>query len=172
MTIVTQCSLDRLPQLRAMALGWDGVLSVAVHVPYVGGDAALAAAHATLQAVHDTVESSAACGCRLDVSLVQETVRVVTRVQHAVDVLCLTSVPALPMTPHQTTEAWWGRDLYPVNALRNVALKAATTDLVLLLDIDFVPNAGLHAPLEAMQQDMLSKPWTATVLPAFEVRQV
>lgn len=88
------------------------------------------------------------------------------------DVLCLTSAPVLALTPHQTTEAWWGRDLYPVNALRNVALKAATTDLVLLLDIDFVPNAGLHARLEAMQQDMLSKPWTATVLPAFEVRQV
>lgn len=30
--------------------------------------------------------------------------------------------------------------MYPVNALRNLALSAATTELVFLLDIDFQPS--------------------------------
>lgn len=32
-TIVTQCSIDRLPRLRAMCKSWTGAISCAVHVP-------------------------------------------------------------------------------------------------------------------------------------------
>ncbi|CAM6104786.1 unnamed protein product [Calypogeia fissa] len=38
---------------------------------------------------------------------------------------------------------------YPVNALRNVALSMATTDLVFLLDVDFLPSPRLHEKLTA-----------------------
>ncbi|CAM9916290.1 unnamed protein product [Scytosiphon promiscuus] len=37
-----------------------------------------------------------------------------------------------------------GDGLYPMNALRNVALRAAKTDLVLSLDVDTMPMPGLH----------------------------
>lgn len=33
--------------------------------------------------------------------------------------------------------------LYPINALRNLALHQASTELVFLLDVDFVPSSGL-----------------------------
>ena len=38
--------------------------------------------------------------------------------------------------------------LYPINALRNVALRGAKTDWVFLLDIDFIPSAALHQTLK------------------------
>ena len=31
-TIVTQCSIDRLPQLRSMCQAWSGIVSVAVYI--------------------------------------------------------------------------------------------------------------------------------------------
>eukprot|EP00969_Alexandrium_andersonii_P245343 10843342-Alexandrium_andersonii.AAC.1 len=34
--------------------------------------------------------------------------------------------------------------LYPINALRNVALEAVRSELVFLLDVDFVPSWGLY----------------------------
>ena len=36
---------------------------------------------------------------------------------------------------------------YPVNLLRNVALEAAQSDYVLLLDVDFVMSKGAHDTL-------------------------
>lgn len=36
---------------------------------------------------------------------------------------------------------------YPINALRNTALAAAEATLVMTLDADFVPSAGLHEDL-------------------------
>eukprot|EP00246_Nothoceros_aenigmaticus_P000615 TRINITY_DN10869_c0_g1_i2.p1 TRINITY_DN10869_c0_g1~~TRINITY_DN10869_c0_g1_i2.p1 ORF type:complete len:202 (+),score=18.59 TRINITY_DN10869_c0_g1_i2:31-606(+) len=37
--------------------------------------------------------------------------------------------------------------LYPVNSMRNMALQMATSELVFLLDADFVPSPGLHESL-------------------------
>ncbi|CAK0898505.1 unnamed protein product [Prorocentrum cordatum] len=69
--------------------------------------------------------------------------------------------------------------LYPVNALRNAALAAARAELVLLLDVDFVPSAGLYPALagspgllrEALGggSGPLRGPARALVVPAFEV---
>jgi glycosyltransferase-like protein LARGE len=70
--------------------------------------------------------------------------------------------------------------LYPVNSLRNAALAAARSDLVFLLDVDFVPSSGLHARLLGGRQcDLLPKALSggngrapvALVVPAFEVRE-
>eukprot|EP00969_Alexandrium_andersonii_P291318 12877286-Alexandrium_andersonii.AAC.1 len=37
--------------------------------------------------------------------------------------------------------------LYPINKLRNVALRAAKAGLVLLEDVDFIPSVGLYTTL-------------------------
>ncbi|XP_029438002.1 LARGE xylosyl- and glucuronyltransferase 2 isoform X2 [Rhinatrema bivittatum] len=58
---------------------------------------------------------------------------------------------------------------YPVNLLRNVALKNALTPYVFLADIDFLPMYGLYHYLRKsiLQQDMASTK-KAFIVPAFE----
>ncbi|KAM4721614.1 xylosyl- and glucuronyltransferase LARGE2 [Rhinophrynus dorsalis] len=59
--------------------------------------------------------------------------------------------------------------LYPVNLLRNVALRNSQTPYVFLSDIDFLPMYGLYENLRKTisQQDAGSPP-TAFIVPAFE----
>ena len=40
-------------------------------------------------------------------------------------------------------------EAYPINALRNAALRAASTSHVLVIDVDFFPSAELHDALVA-----------------------
>lgn len=63
--------------------------------------------------------------------------------------------------------------LYPINALRNVALRAASAEFVFLLDVDFVPSRGLQALDASTLRRLLScgeDAFAALVIPAFEVR--
>jgi glycosyltransferase-like protein LARGE len=59
---------------------------------------------------------------------------------------------------------------YPINILRNVALKQAVTPYVFLTDVDFLPMYSLYDYLKTMVVDlkMESFPEKALVVPAFE----
>ena len=65
-------------------------------------------------------------------------------------------------------------DVYPINSLRNLALDAAQTDLVLLVDVDFIPSRELaqlcHAgvPAYGTYREM-GVCGAALVVPAFDV---
>jgi hypothetical protein len=67
--------------------------------------------------------------CRVDLVLLSEFVRVSSRVA---------SHPGESDTNTHTAEAHHPLAGYPINALRNESLKRALTELVLLLDVDFV----------------------------------
>ena len=71
-------------------------------------------------------------------------------------------------TTHPEPDAWGSG--YPINAMRNAALEAAPTDVVLLLDVDFVPNTGLPKRLWADRElwKRMVAGEIAVVLPAFE----
>ncbi|KAL3685628.1 hypothetical protein R1sor_003650 [Riccia sorocarpa] len=64
--------------------------------------------------------------------------------------------------------------LYPINAMRNVALNMAVTDLVLILDADFVPSKRMHDTLagdESFYNQLLRmavQERQMLVVPAFE----
>lgn len=63
------------------------------------------------------------------------------------------------------------RSLYPINALRNAALAMAHSELVLCLDVDFLPCAGLFARLEGSGgalRRQCTEERTLLVVPAFE----
>ncbi|KAH6925280.1 hypothetical protein HPB50_003295 [Hyalomma asiaticum] len=66
---------------------------------------------------------------------------------------------------------------YPVNLLRNVARRNALTEFVIVLDVDLLPNDGLHGQFVAFARenrlfvDSHRDDKTVYVAPAFEVRE-
>ena len=160
-TIVTQLSLNRLAMLRAQCGAWRDRISAAVYLPSVAGFGVFNAENSTINgtspaqvasllgAWHAAAEADAG-GCALDLVLAAEDFA----------------------TWHE-----FDPTLYPVNALRNRALQLARTQVVLMLDADFLPAAslpssyqGLPAAWEALTAPLLGPQRVVLVLPAFETR--
>lgn len=57
---------------------------------------------------------------------------------------------------------------YPVNIMRNRALTLVDTELVLLLDVDFLPDTDMYHSLRRQARRLLSQRDMVYVLPAFE----
>ena len=117
-TLVTQCSLDRMDRLLPLLAAWDGPLVAAV-LCFDGersGRVHQRDGHAQLRALLAQVPT-----------------------RHAVCRIGLFVEDGLAGGPLGA--------LYPINAMRNAAIGLATSALVLPLDVDFLPCAGLHASL-------------------------
>ena len=146
-TLVTQCSVERLPQLVAQLTSWRGPASVALYIEHEEGseEAKAVEAHA-LKLLHELPSN----------------------VSHEL-ILSLGYPPE--STSGNATGAEALKPLYPINFLRNLALRCARTDLVFLVDVDFVPSAGLLRDLarDEATLDALWRTRTALVIPAFEV---
>lgn len=150
-SIVTQLSVDRLYMLEAQCGSWGSIISASVHVPLVEGhivselaELANKDANAPLELISDFHERMEKRGrCKLDLVYVTEEVGSFDRV-----------------------------GLYPVNALRNKALQLSQTEIVLLLDADFLPNRMLadliHDPANYDQLRRVTGYRQGIVLPAFE----
>lgn len=152
-TLVTQLSIDRLSALEVQCSLWSGVITASVYVPAVGTRIVSSnkkIANRTPSVLLNYMEEfhaaqEASGRCKLDLLYIYE------------------EVPSIELV-----------GLYPVNAMRNRALQAAKTDIVLLLDADFVPNRDLSDEIQAPENyEILHKAVTgggqAIVLPAFEV---
>jgi hypothetical protein len=156
--LVTQLSLERLSMLRAQCKAWPDRISAVAYVPFVRNLGAVSAEVAAINGssiadiaslidtFHKEVEAEEGW-CALDLELSIETFET-------------TEDPAL--------------GLYPFNALRNRALTMAATDLVLLLDVDFLPSSDLpgsyqNNPLAftELHEDLMNNRH-ALVLPAFQ----
>lgn len=152
-TLVTQVSIDRLySALGNQCANWGGVISAAVYVPLVdlavvSSDRRLSGAplSAPIKIIDDFFNKQEKEGrCKMDIMYIYEELESTEQV-----------------------------GLYPVNALRNRALQLASTELVLLLDADFVPNTQICEDLADPGQYELIRRATANhqaiVLPALEV---
>ncbi|CAL5227189.1 g10104 [Coccomyxa viridis] len=145
-TIITQCSLDRLYMLEEQCNTWGGVTSVAVYLPLVyfqsANDKKLQEAISHVEDFHEQIDRTHG-RCRMDIVLLSEVIK--------------------------EQDLW----AYPYNALRNQALSRADTDVLLLLDADFIASAGLHEFLtrDDKAADLMEDLTTnrkVIVLPAFE----
>ena len=58
---------------------------------------------------------------------------------------------------------------YPINALRNAALRAVRTTHYIVLDVDLWPSAGLHAAVLSAPPLLLRRRYAALVVPAFQL---
>jgi hypothetical protein len=161
--IITQCSADRLTNLESQARLWGGAVSAAVYIPTTTNlDKA-----AAIDQIHDLIrklENDKSYSGWLTVSL---------------------------LFGHEDTPWRWscdkkedgavGAPLYPINALRNLAIAASgtpahigavQTPLLFLLDVDFMPSPGLNAWITAESRNMTFldsfKSGSMLVVPAFE----
>lgn len=57
---------------------------------------------------------------------------------------------------------------YPINMLRNLAIKSATTKYVMMLDADFQPCPDMESELHVHLHKSKYGPKDALVIPAFE----
>jgi hypothetical protein len=158
-TLVTQLTIDRLPMLQAQCSAWKEPLAASVYVPFVPNFGVLSYEIAALNgsAIHDVIDllndfvaftKTCADCCALELELVVET--------------------------HATMESPFAK-LYPVNAMRNRALLLADTDVILLLDVDFVPSASLSYSGKSIEYEILVsqlESGAVMVVPAFEVLQL
>ena len=122
-TIVTQCSLDRLDKLVAQAAHWPGDMVGAV-LSFDGASGERVPRRVAEQRVRE------ACA-RIGATPRSGSVRL-----------------ALFEEEGDRGGCRGGGELarlYPINAMRNAALGLAGSELVLPLDVDFLPSAGLHA---------------------------
>lgn len=158
--LVTQCSLDRLDRLEAQMVLWDGDFSAAVF----------------FDAEPDSPEAAESRQLLVDCckrALERWTQRTGKK---ATPNWTVTAVYRLEEAEVRCEE--YDR-LYPVNSLRNIALRNAQADLVFLLDVDFVPSPQLYESLcggdnasrlryALMRRGQSAAP-VALVIPAFEM---
>lgn len=153
-TIVTQLSLERIQMLEHQCSLWRHPIAAAFYIPLAQGKilsadsskwegATLEEGLAAVEAMHAEIEKNTRIPCILDLDIVVEEV----------------------CTPQKALD-------YPVNALRNRALILASTELVLLLDADFIVDQELARTAEdpTLYNELvgLLSQGAAMVLPAFE----
>lgn len=62
-------------------------------------------------------------------------------------------------------------DDYPVNALRNLAIKHVRTSHVIMVDVDLWPSSSLSTVFQRLPRSLLSRDRVAVVLPSFEYKK-
>ena len=202
-SLVTQCSLDRLGRLLALLKAWRGPASVALYVDQTeGSEEALAAErharrelelelpseiwmHLVLSLAYPPTAAAIATNAPTNSILATGVATAANAANIEDDAKLVDHVATDDDDQHHdvlgsaaggdggTEHAGAPKPLYPINTLRNLALRNAPTDLVFLLDVDFVPSAGLlqelsrDAGLLARLEDGRTR--TVLVVPAFEV---
>ncbi len=152
-TIVTQLSLERIHMLEQQCSLWPQQIAAAFYIPLVQGKIFSA-------------ESSKWDGAPLEEALAAVAAMHAALEKNNTCILDVDLVVEEMCTPQKALD-------YPVNALRNRALLLASTELVLLLDVDFIVDQNLargttaNATMYTELVGMLSQ-GAAMVLPAFE----
>lgn len=150
-TIVTQLSIERLSMLEQQCAHWPHPIAAVVYIPMVQGKIS-------------STEDDTWNGTSLDAGI-DELKQYAERMKGSKCIIDIELVVEERCTFEQAT-------LYPTNAVRNRALIMSRSDIVLLLDVDFVVDLSLAYDLENEQRskelmDILLS-GAAVVLPAFE----
>ncbi|GLI62508.1 hypothetical protein VaNZ11_005164 [Volvox africanus] len=164
--LVTQVSLDRWPRFAQQALAWGGPVSVAVYIPCPPDHPLALAYQDYLQVLADDLRKQIAINNAVNSNLKSRvstaaTIKVEAKCHLTVSLihsqrfaregaLVLSGVVPLPQLEKDEQEGCYDH-LYPINTLRNAALRAATCSHVWLVDGDFIPSCGIR---EALLQPM------------------
>lgn len=180
--MITQLSFDRLDLLANQCAHWPHPISAAVYVPFVTGQGV-----ASFGNIFDVNTSSSDDSIQHPPKAQRTEFQTLSSVVDHFDAFhkkmeSLDPSNSCQMDLEMVIEEFSSFEddsrlgMYPFNAMRNRAMKLARTqddDLLLLLDVDFLPSESLAATCknktayEHMYSVLLSSP-SAMVLPAFE----
>ncbi|KAJ3343745.1 hypothetical protein HDU93_006657 [Gonapodya sp. JEL0774] len=154
--IFTQLSIDRVDRLEELAASWKGSISVSLYVEDVPDIVVLRGMLRDIQHKMQRLSTGSLVVTAVlgplfsaDPNTACRGVLFVRRTKTTV----LTRIAVPPQTYHPYDL------LYPINVLRNLALKECDTDFVFSLDVDFTPSAGLAERLT----DVATRKWMRTV---------
>ncbi|ETN97649.1 N-acetyllactosaminide beta-1,3-N-acetylglucosaminyltransferase, partial [Reticulomyxa filosa] len=174
-TIVTQCSLDRLPLIKAMCEQWQGAISLAIYIKKEELKTFLQNYTANMDdnwKPHKVAKHLEKKGTEIFAEIVKFWNGIEYGNQGDYAALDIHLLFEIEHDSDTCVEDNAGpvRVMYPVNALRNLALRYAKSDYVFLLDADFVPSSNMHALVLSMlrRKPYLVSPKIAFVVPAWE----
>lgn len=130
-TLTAQCSLDRWPRIAQQASCWGGPASIAVYIP-----APSSSPYAALFEEHLRGLVQDYCQQNPQQALTVSALYANHLAKEGSGVLQHKGVPRGLNADYD--------ELYPINALRNLAVRHSGTELVLFCDGDFIPSEGLH----------------------------
>ena len=140
-TLVSQCSVEHLHNLIGLASRWRGPISVAVFTP--GSHVMLA-----VQFMTALLRCAPAIQHNVSIHLLfpigQSTHPIPDTLTDSSQLNCENLPAAFKHKVSSDHNYAMSGIKYPNNALRNVALRNSATHYVFVIDIDMVPNEGLH----------------------------
>lgn len=148
-TMVTQCSSQKLHMVAALAQRWAGPLSVAVFVPGPNLTATLGAL-ARLRACFPHVRNNCSFHIVYPIGHQVHDAELAASSSVFLDGDTTIKCDSLVHWLRSTSGSWPNYELqgarvpYPTNMLRNVARRAALSEFVFVVDVDLMPNSGLH----------------------------
>ena len=145
--LFTQLSLDRLDTLVELASSWQNYMSVALYIQDSQDSNKL---HHSLERITTILSKNLSSSARIDISLLYG--------------YQLSAPQSLKHHPYDL--------LYPINALRNLAMRGCQSEYVFSLDVDFITAQNAHTSiishLERLETARQTDTRLALVVPVFE----
>jgi len=162
-TLISQCSVSRLHEFVDLSFAWDGPISLAVFVQ----------SSSSLFTVVNYLLNLQLC---LPHALRKVSVQLVMPLSSSVD-CCTEFVDASCSKFFSKFDEHWAdvRNYdstidYPNNLLRNIAIDAAMSDYIFVVDVDMIPSSGLFHQFREFTVKWPSDRKVAYVVPVFEMQ--
>ncbi|KOC66202.1 Glycosyltransferase-like protein LARGE1 [Habropoda laboriosa] len=168
--LVTQCSVERIPLLEDLSKHWPGTISVALYLTdaevqnfleFVRGSVEL---RGRKNIAYHVVYKDGELQCTL--------IRVFLHLRSGAKPGAVGQV-AQNLAPEWPADSSNTRELYPINYLRNIAMSYVSTPFIFQLDVDFLPQYGLHETLMSYigKLNITEPDKVALIVPAFETER-
>ena len=162
-TLISQCSASRLRQFLDLLHAWDGPVSLAV---FVESSSSLFIVVNYLLQVQLCLPHALS---KLSIQLVMPLWSSTDCCTELLNISCSNFLPAFDK--HWAgIRNYDGLEDYPNNLLRNVAIDAAISDYIFVVDIDMIPSSGLFSQFHEFIGKQPADRKIAFIVPVFEMK--